>query len=194
MEYIRSVQRSLFSDKLRAELARTEHGGTVRRHRRKLERPVSTRRPMHIVLSSRRARGAWDLREHDRAVRKALRDMARQFSVRVYEFANVGAHLHMLVRARRRDAFQNFLRSFAGIVARKVTGARRGRPSGRFFAGLAWSRVVSWGRDCLGVRHYIFRNEIEASAGSGVRRAMEIGTPSARRRQTPTAGRSPPRD
>ena len=29
---------------------------------------------------------------------------------------------------------------------------RRGRPCGRFFSGLAWSRVVSWGRDHLGVR------------------------------------------
>jgi REP element-mobilizing transposase RayT len=194
MEYIRSVQRSLFSDELRRELARTEHGGAVRPHRRKLERPVSTRRPMHIVLSSRRARGAWDLREHERAVRKALRDMARRFGVRVYEFANVGSHLHMLVRVRRREAFQDFLRSFAGIVARRVTGARRGRPTGRFFSVLAWSRVVSWGRDCLGVRHYIFRNEIEASSGSGVRRAMEIGPPSAWHRRKPTAGPSPHRD
>jgi REP element-mobilizing transposase RayT len=194
LAYVRIVQRSLFSDELRAELARTEHGGAVRPHRRKLERPVSTRRPMHVVLSSRRARGEWNLRGHERPIRKALRDMARRFGVRVYEFANVGSHLHMLVRARRREAFQNFLRSFAGIVARRVTGARRGRPAGAFFSGLAWSRVVSWGRDCLGVRHYIFRNEIEASSGSVVRRAFENGPPNARPRRTPTTCRSPPRD
>ena len=95
------VQRSLFSSELRAELARTEHGGAVRRGRRKLERPVSTRRPMHVVLSSQRARGLWSLRRHDRAVRECLREMARRFGVRVYDFANVGSHLHLLVRARR---------------------------------------------------------------------------------------------
>ena len=180
------MQRSLFAGNVRAELERTEHGGGIRRHRRKLERPVSTRRPMHVVMSSRRARGPWDLRAHQRAVRDALRTMAQRFDVRIYDFANVGSHLHMLVRARRREAFQNFLRSFAGIVARRVTGARRGRPAGPFFSSLAWSRVVSWGRDYFGVRHYVFRNQIESSQGHGVRRAFEQGPPWARPKERDT--------
>ena len=136
------MQMPLFGRDILAELSRTEHGGAIRRGRRKLERPVSTRRPMHVVLTSERARGSLSLRRHDLAVRETLRAMARRFDIRVYDFANVGSHLHLLVRARRREAFQGFLRSFAGIVARRVTGARRGRPVGRFFGGLAWSRVV----------------------------------------------------
>jgi hypothetical protein len=87
--------------------------------------------------------------------------------------------LHVLVRARRRDGFQGFLRSFAGIVARVVTGARRSRPlaGGRFWGGLAWSRVVHWGNDYRGVQHYIFRNTVEASDGKRVRHALERGPP-----------------
>ena len=91
------MQLSLFDRQVRAELARTEHGGDLRRGCRKLERPVSTRRPMHIVLSSRRARGSWSLRKHDRVVRDVMRRMARRFDVRVYDFANVGSHLHLVV-------------------------------------------------------------------------------------------------
>jgi hypothetical protein len=117
--------------------------------------------------------------------------MARRFGVRVYDFANVGSHLHLILRARRREAFQSFLRSFAGIVARRVTGARRGQPAGRFFSGLAWSRVVSWGRDYIGLRHYVFRNQIEASSGPAVRRAFEQGPAPARGGRPPRAG--PPR-
>src|SRR4051794_24281934 len=149
---------------------------------------------MHVVLTSERARGAWSLRRHERAVRETLRDAAHRFGIRVYDFANVGTHLHLLVRARRRDAFQAFLRSFAGIVARRVTGARRGQPIGRFFSGLAWSRVVAWGRDYLGVRHYIFRNEIEATVGSRVRRALEEGPVRTRQRESSStrAGPRPP--
>jgi REP element-mobilizing transposase RayT len=169
------VQRPLFPHDVQAELARTEHGGAVRRGCRKLERPVSVRRPMHVVLSSDKARGPWSLRKHAPAVQEALRAMAQRFAIRIYDFANVGSHLHLLVRARRRESFQAFLRSFAGIVARRVTGARRGRPCGRFFSGIAWSRVVGWGRDYLGVRHYVFRNQIEGSVGSRVRRAIEEG-------------------
>src|SRR5207247_8320068 len=176
----------------RRELARTEHGGAVRRHRRKLERPVSTRRPMHVVLSSRLARGGWNLKKHDRAVRDALRDMARRFGIRIYEFANVGSHLHLLLRSRRREAFQGFLRSFAGIVARRVTGARRGRPAGPFFTGLAWSRVVGWGRDYMSVRHYVFRNQIEGALGAGIRRALEEGPRPVHRGGSPRAA-DPPR-
>src|SRR6266404_7413017 len=184
------MQRSLFPHDVHAELARTEHGGAVRRRRRKLERPVSVRRPMHVVLSSHRARGPLSLREHDRAVRDALRAMAHRFGIRIYDFANVGTHLHLLIRARRRESFQGFLRSFAGIVARRVTGARRGHPSGPFFSGIAWSRIVGWGRDYLGVRHYVFRNQIEGALGMHVRRALETG-PAPRLSQSRAGPRSP---
>jgi REP element-mobilizing transposase RayT len=174
------MQLPLFGQQMHRELRRLEHGGDVGRGRRKLERPVSTRRPMHVVLSSHRADGPWSLRRHDRTVRQTLRDMARRFDVRVYDFANVGSHLHLLVRARRRDAFQNFLRSLAGILARRITGARRGRPTGPFFNSLAWTRVVQWGRDYVGVRHYVLRNQIEAEQGPLVRLAIEQGASAAR--------------
>ena len=184
------MQRPLFAGDVHAELVRAEHGGVVRRGLRKLERPVSVRRPMHVVLSSQKACGPWSLRRHEGAVRDALRAMARRFGIRIYDFANVGSHLHILIRARRRESFQAFLRSFAGIVARRVTGARRGRPAGRFFSGLAWSRVVAWGRDYLGVRHYVFRNEIEGAMGVLIRRALEEGP---RRTQQIRPARAGPR-
>jgi hypothetical protein len=157
------MQLRLFPRRIHLELTRTAHGGDDGQGRRKLARPVSTRRPMHVVLSSHQARGSWSLRRHERKVLEVLRTFAQRHGVRVYEFANVGSHLHLLVRARRRDAFQAFLRSFAGIVARAVTGARRGSPCkhGPFWSALAWSRVVTWGRDYAGVRHYLFRNQIE---------------------------------
>jgi REP element-mobilizing transposase RayT len=186
------MQLSLFDRPVQIELARTQHGGDFRRGERKLERPVSTRRPMHVVLTSRRARGPWSLRKHDRAVRDVLRRMARRFDVRVYDFANVGSHLHLVLRARRREGFQGFLRSFTGIVARRITGAERGRQRGRFFDGLAWSRVVSWGRDYWGLRHYVFRNQIEGDLGPGIREAFERGPDRAPHRQPRAAPRSPP--
>jgi REP element-mobilizing transposase RayT len=184
------MQLSLFGRRARIQLSQarrsafivgdTEHGGTVRRSRRKTERPVSTRFPMHVVLHSQRAYGSWSLRRHERGVRQALAACARRNGVKVHGFANVGSHLHLLVRARRREAFQGFLRSFAGIVARTVTGARKRNPlaGGRFWSALAWSRVVYWGRDYRSVRHYIFRNQIEATEGKLVRVALERGPPS----------------
>jgi len=171
------MQPSLFPPAVHAELRRVEHGGDFRRGRRKLERPVSARRPMHVVLHSQRARGGWSMRRYHTKIREALRACVDRSGVRIYEFANVGSHLHLLVRARRREDFQRFLRTFAGIVARIVTGARRGLPlrGGPFWSALAWSRVVAWGRDYWGVRHYIFRNRIEATDGPAIRHALEHG-------------------
>lgn len=175
--YLNVLQLKLFTGDVRRELGRIEHGGDVRRNKRKLERPISTRRPLHVTLHSRRASGDWSLLRHKRAVREALRACGLRNGVRIYDFANVGSHLHLLVRTKKRDGFQAFLRSFAGIVARKVTGARRGCPlgGGPFWSGLAWSRVVTWGREFHAVRYYIFRNLIEASHGKGIRRAIEHG-------------------
>jgi hypothetical protein len=197
------VQLSLFSRRTRINLSQarraafavsdTAHGGTVRQGRRKLERPVSSRFPMHVVLHSHRAKGDWSLGRHSRAIRKILGICAQRNGVKLHGFANVGSHLHLLVRARRREAFQGFLRSFAGLVARAVTGARKCRPlvGGPFWTSLAWSRVVHWGREYWVVVHYIFRNEIEASDGRSVRLALERGPPIATSRPLlPIEGRT----
>jgi REP element-mobilizing transposase RayT len=142
---------------------RAEHGGSLATGRRKGPRPIDTRRPMHLVMRSSRARGEWSLRrrEHDARIRAALRRASSRFGIRVYEFANAGNHLHLLIRARRRSLFQGFLRTFAGAAARCVTSARRGRRTGSFWDGLTYSRVVGWGREFIRVRSYVVMNERE---------------------------------
>jgi REP element-mobilizing transposase RayT len=144
--------------------ARAEHGGDVRSGKRKLARPFSARRPLHVVLRSTRARGAWSFRRPatEARLRQAMREQARRARVRVYEYANVGNHIHLLVRAKHRTELQVFLRSFAGVAARLVTGARKGHPVGRFWDTLAYSRIVQWGCHFRRVRDYILQNELEA--------------------------------
>jgi REP element-mobilizing transposase RayT len=156
-------QASLFPRGLLAPTA-TEHGGSVRPGRRKIARPFSARRPMHVVLRSTLARGRWSLRrpETEELLRKVMRTLAHRNDVRVYEFANAGNHVHMVVRAKQRPHFQAFLRAFAGIAARLVTGARRGRPVGKFWDDLAYSRLLRWGREFDRARAYVIRNEFEA--------------------------------
>jgi REP element-mobilizing transposase RayT len=150
-----------FFRSIECETPRIEHGGEVRLGRRKLKRPLDVRRPLHVVLRSTRARGAWSLRAgaNERLLRSASRRYARRYAVRIYDFANAGNHLHILLRPMCRLGFQNFLRVFAGISARLVTGARKGNPVGRFWDHLAYSRVVQWGRDFFGVRKYVKNNE-----------------------------------
>jgi REP element-mobilizing transposase RayT len=167
-----------------------EHGGDVRKGRRKLARPLDTKRLLHIVLRSSRARREWSMLRPALAERISLsaRGLARRFGVRLYRYANVGNHIHLLARARSRPEFQAFLRGFAGVTARLVTGARRGRRVGRFWDRLAYSRVVSWGREYRTVSAYVQQNENEARGGRG-RTTRAHGR--ALRRQTAPHGPSP---
>ena len=152
-----------FFRKLGCEPRRTEHGGEIRLGRRKLERPIDLRRPMHVVLRASRARGDWSLRGQRgaRIVRHTLRRFARRYDLTLYQFANAANHLHILLRCKCRLALQNFLRAFAGVTARLITGAQKGRAVGRFWDFLSYSRVVAWGRDFRAVRAYVIHNELE---------------------------------
>ncbi|MCM2279935.1 MAG: hypothetical protein NDJ89_17820, partial [Oligoflexia bacterium] len=64
-----------------------------------------------------------------------------------------------------KDGFQAYLRALTGTIARTITGARKGVRKGRFWDALAYSRVVTWGRELKNVSFYVVMNELE---GQGI--------------------------
>jgi hypothetical protein len=44
----------------------------------------------------------------------------------------------------------------------QVTGARKGKPKGRFFDAVAYSKVVSWGREFAALKAYLWKNALES--------------------------------
>ena len=143
---------------------RTEHGGGLRTGARKLARPLATKSPMHVVLRSTKANGSRSMlrKAHFPHVTAIVFKFAKVNHVHIAQFANVGNHLHLLVQARSRTGFQNFLRTVTGLIARLITGAVKGRPCGPFWDELAFSRAVSWGRDYRATVNYVFQNAKEA--------------------------------
>lgn len=146
----------------------TEHGGHSRAGKRKTARPLATRRPMHLVLKSDRARGAWSFaRKQNRTVVKAaINKLSVKYGVRIFTYEILGNHIHALVQGKSRPLLQAFLRDLPARIALAVTGARKGRPAGAFFRTSIFSRVVEWGRDLLRLRHYFFKNQLEAAGVS----------------------------
>ncbi len=145
---------------------RNDHGGELWKGRRKKPRPIAAKRSMHIVLRSSHAVGAWSFLSprHAPFVRALVPLLAKRFGVVVYESANVGNHIHLLVRPRSRDSLKHFLMSLAGRIAMRVTGARRGKPFGkRFFDAIPWSRIVEWGKGFRAARAYVVLNASEAA-------------------------------
>jgi REP element-mobilizing transposase RayT len=140
-----------------------EHGGDVGSGKRKGARPFSRRQSNHIVFRSSAARGSWSLRRraNEERIEALLQEMQAKFGVKVYEYAITGTHIHLLARASSRKGLSGFLSAFAGTVARIVTGAAKGNPTGTFWDALTYSRIVSWGRDFHSVRRYIEWNRLE---------------------------------
>jgi hypothetical protein len=148
---------------LREHARRLEHGSSTRKGKRKIARPIDPKRAMHLVLRSERAKGAWSMLKvaNEKAIEKIIWKSAAKNRVRVYRFANSGNHLHLLVRAKTRKGFQNFARTIGALIARAVTGAKKGNPSGKFWDGLLYSRVVEWGRAFFEAKYYVIKNELE---------------------------------
>lgn len=89
-----------------------------------------------------------------------------RFRVKIYQFANVGNHIHLHVKASERKDLADFLRVLAGRIAVTVSGARKQvKRIGRFWDHLYWSRLVKSGHDFRMVNRYIFANRIEGLPG-----------------------------
>lgn len=160
----RQSQLSFKSSPSFAKHFHTDHGGSLNNGKRKEARPLSTKRPIHAVLRSSRARGHWSfLHTQNRArVERLVRNSGRKFDVKIEGLANSGNHLHLIVRGKTRLGLQNFFRTLPALLARAVTGAKKGTPKGKFWDSLLYTRLVTWGAELVALRRYLLRNDLEA--------------------------------
>jgi len=143
---------------------RFEHGGGKRKGLRKLGRPFSPKKSMHLTLRSVRAVKSWSFLKsrHERKILKLIYGYGARFNVRIFRYANAGNHLHLLLKADDQMGFQNFLRAIGGMIPRIVTGAQKGNRVGKFWDGLAYSKLVHWGRHFRNTSQYVVKNTLEA--------------------------------
>ena len=144
----------------------TSHGGTLNFGRRKTKRPLCTKRALHVVMRASCAQGRLSLLQpnHARLTGMLLKRFAYRFAVIVYSWANSGNHVHMVVKAKTKEGFRNFLRTFAGQLAQRVTGAKPGHKLTKpFWDLLAFSRIVEWGKAYKSVANYILKNIRQAA-------------------------------
>lgn len=140
-------------------------GSLLKNSNAKTKRPISTKHAMHVVLRSSLARGEWSLRllKNQRMVEKTIRSQAAKYGIKIYEFANVGNHLHLLIKLGNRFAFAPFIRAISGIIALKVAGACKTKElKQKFWDYRPWSRVVEWRKAYSVAKDYVVQNHLEA--------------------------------
>ena len=100
---------------------------------------------------------------------RLLKRYADLYNIHVYYHANVGNHLHLLIKTRSRsysvarEQFQAFLRRFSGELAFQIMGAKKGDARGRFWDAIPFTRLIQWGSDFAGAKIYVFKNLFEAA-------------------------------
>jgi hypothetical protein len=158
------MRQLLFSDDMRMDL---QHGGELSTGTRKGLRPLDPQRPLHVVMRTSRVEAgdvpSFRTEKNRAAIEQCLSLTKRRFGITVYSISINSNHLHLIVQGPRRWCLQHFLRTFAGLVARAVTGARRGKPFGKLWDLPVWTRIVEWGKDFRGALNYVRKNILEAS-------------------------------
>lgn len=164
---MKSLQTDFFEKIGESSSRRVAHGGDEALGRRKLRRPLSLKKPMHLTMRAARARGqlSMNTRRNEDRVEAIVRKQAKKFGVKLLQFANVGNHLHLIVKSSTREGFQQFLRSITALIARFITGACRGNPFGKFWDSLAFSRILESALELRYAKDYVLANRVEAIAG-----------------------------
>ncbi|MDZ4677094.1 MAG: transposase [Oligoflexia bacterium] len=142
---------------------RVEHGGSTRIGKRKLYRPFNSKKAIHLVLRSTKAHGQWSMlkKRNENTISRLIYSSAAKNMINIHKFANSGNHLHVLLKAPSKKAFQKFLRTITGLIARHVMNARRGYAKGKFWNSLAYTKMILSMHQFKNTANYIWKNALE---------------------------------
>jgi REP element-mobilizing transposase RayT len=142
------------------------YGGKTK-GKRKVARPISTKKWSHLVLKSNKAKGSYSLLNptNSSKVKIIIKKQATKHGVQITDYVNMGNHLHLKVRPLSRLGFQRFLKSTTAMIARAVTGARKGFKFGKFWDGLAFTRVIQSAFELFQLKGYFEANRVESKKG-----------------------------
>lgn len=138
------------------------HGGVKGKGKRKIARPLATKRKLHVCAKSSRATQDWSFVKHRRKIEEQIKASARRFNIRIHRRQVMSNHFHLIIQGRKRWEIQNFLRHLPGAVAMLVTNTAKTRPIGGFWDAPLFTRIIEWGRDLWNMENYIEKNRLEA--------------------------------
>jgi hypothetical protein len=144
-------------------LSTKSFGGSLIKGNAREARPISVKRPMHLVMRSSRAKGEHSLLARSLRIERAIRRVGARKGVKVYRYANSGNHLHLVILPKSRAAYHAFIRAISGIVARIALRVERGKARGlKFWDALPFTKIIEWGRQFINAHWYVLQNMLEA--------------------------------
>jgi REP element-mobilizing transposase RayT len=128
-------------------------GALLKNSHAKCRRPIETKLPLHLVLKSDKS--LMRLPKNFGFVDRTVMDACKKHGIRIYEYANAGNHLHILIRVTNRRLWAAFIRELTGRIAYRLKFKWEQRPFTRIVGG--------WRKAFQGMKQYIEYNGMEAS-------------------------------
>jgi REP element-mobilizing transposase RayT len=149
----------------KSKRAKLTHGGTAVAQKRKGQRPLDDKRPLHLAMKCSK-----QIFEQRNLIIDALVLYANRFGIPIYSFAIGNDHIHFLTKIPSRDTYKKFIRALTGVLAKKLGKLR--------FTSIPFTRIAHLGRNYFTLLRYLQKNWDEVTG----RRAYE---PRGRKRKQP---------
>ena len=133
-------------------------GGSLLTSHPKKARPLDSKLPIHLTLKS--VSGGMRSFRTMRIIDAIIEKTCKKHGVKVFKYANVGNHLHLLLKLRNRRSWAAFIRELTGRIAHFML---EGKTGANFWAHRPFTRVVrGWQKAFKMMKAYIDLNTWEA--------------------------------
>ncbi len=137
-------------------------GGSLLKGNPKGKRPLATKLPIHLVMRS--GKSVLRLPKTFGKVTEIINSTTRKYGVRIYESANVGNHVHLVIKISNLKLWAAFIRELSGRIAQVVGELVRRSAAEKFWLFRPFTRIVrGWQRAFKAVKEYVYLNQLEAN-------------------------------
>jgi len=170
-KYQRGQKQLTFSDQA-FKKPRDSFGGSLLTSHPKTKRPLDSKFPTHLVLRAHQS-GMRNPKVYGE-IHRLIYKTAQKYGIKVYKCANVGNHLHLLIKLTKKSLWSAFIREFSSKVAylMRCKGLTKSKDqkdqSGtaskqKFWKHRPFTRILrSWKKAFRTAKEYIALNQAEA--------------------------------
>jgi REP element-mobilizing transposase RayT len=134
-------------------------GGALLKGNPKTARPLDSKMPVHLVL--RANQGGMRLPKAFGSVASCFSAKAEKYGVRIYSYANVGNHIHAVIRVTKIRLWAAFIRELTSALAFLMSGIVD--VAGKFWKQRPFTRIVrGWKTAYRTAVAYVELNQLEA--------------------------------
>lgn len=134
-----------------------EFGGELLIGKRRAQRPLSCKKPIHLVLRSPQNKV---FTPNNKSLDKLIRKTALRFQIKIYDLALNWSHIHSVISIQHRSDYNKFIRALTSIMAQRIRSKLGSQI--RVFTLRPFTRILEWGRDLRNAFEYLVLNQLES--------------------------------